>query len=119
MTSDPSRGWDSIAEKFMGVRSTNGADIVRQWSKHLRPTGSVVDIGCGSGVPISEAFIAKGFEVLGIDASPTLLSAFPRRLPKAEAVCEPAETAASSRGKFDGAVAGGLIFLLPEESQQA
>lgn len=119
MTSDPSRGWDSIAEKFMAVRSANGADIVRQWSKHLRPTGSVVDIGCGSGVPISEALIAQGFEVLGIDASPTLLSAFRRRFPKAEAVCEQAETSSLFARKFDGAVAVGLIFLLPEESQRS
>jgi 2-polyprenyl-3-methyl-5-hydroxy-6-metoxy-1,4-benzoquinol methylase len=73
---DPSGGWEAIADKFLAARSHVGADVVREWSKLLPPGATIVDIGCGSGAPISEVLTVERFAVFGIDGSPTLLEAF-------------------------------------------
>lgn len=119
MTPDPSRGWDAIAQDFIAARSDLGADIVRQWATQLPPGAAVLDIGCGSGAPVAEALVAAGFRVFGVDASPTLVAEFRRRLPATEVVCEPVETSRLFDRRFEGAVAIGLLFLLPAEDQRA
>jgi SAM-dependent methyltransferase len=118
MAIDPSRGWNAIAREFIQARSDIGAATVRRWAARLPSAGTVVDIGCGSGAPISAALIEEGLQVFGLDASPILLSAFRRRFPFAEAVCEPAETSSLFDRQFDGAVAIGLLFLLPADDQR-
>lgn len=118
MPIDHSRGWDAIADTFIAARSDIGADTVRRWARQLPAGAAVVDIGCGSGVPISAALIEAGCQVFGIDASPTLLVEFRRRFPSAMTACEAAETSSLFRRRFDGAVAIGLLFLLPPDDQR-
>jgi cyclopropane fatty-acyl-phospholipid synthase-like methyltransferase len=115
---EPTNRWEAIALEFVAARSDVGSDVVRRWSKHLRPGGEVVDIGCGSGAPISLALVENGFTVCGIDASPTLLSMFRRRFPQADAACETVQNSTFFGRKFDGATAVGLMFLLSEDDQQ-
>jgi cyclopropane fatty-acyl-phospholipid synthase-like methyltransferase len=112
------RSWEAIAEEFIAARSDIGSDVVRQWAKGLRPGSEVVDIGCGSGAPVSQILSEAGFMVFGIDASPTLLSAFHRRFPEAPATCETVQNSNFFGRKFDGAVAVGLMFLLSEQDQR-
>lgn len=112
------RSWEAIAEEFIAARSDIGSDVVRQWAKRLRPGSEVVDIGCGSGAPVSQTLVEAGFMVFGIDASPTLLSMFRRRFPDAPATCETVQSSNFFGQKFDGAVAVGLMFLLSEEDQR-
>lgn len=118
MAIDPSRGWNVIAQSFIEARSDIGADTLRQWATQLRPGGTVLDVGCGSGTPVSATLIESGFRLFGVDASPALVAEFRRRCPTAEVVCEPAETSGLFHRKFDGAVAIGLLFLLPEADQR-
>lgn len=115
--SDPSHGWEAIADRFAALRSDVGADIVRRWAADLPPGGSVVDIGCGTGRPIAVALAGAGLTVAGIDPSPTLLAAFRHALPGAPAACETAEESGYFGRRFDGAVAIGLLFLLPPATQ--
>lgn len=110
--------WEAIAMEFVAARSTIGSDVVRQWARNLRPGSEVVDIGCGSGAPVSQVLVDQGCCVFGIDASPTLLSMFKRRFPAARAACEPVERSPFFSQQFDGAIAVGLLFLLPEEKQR-
>lgn len=119
MNADPSEGWDRIAERFMAARSGIGASLVRSWARdNLPKSGSVLDVGCGSGVPITQALIEEGFEVFGVDASPTLLAAFRSRFPEVQAVCEPAQDSTFFDRTFDAAVSVGLLFLVSEGHQR-
>ncbi|MYN38542.1 methyltransferase domain-containing protein [Duganella sp. FT109W] len=115
---DASTGWEAIAEDFVAARSAIGSQVVRQWTQGLTPHSEVVDIGCGSGLPISQILVDAGFNVFGIDASPTLLSMFRRRFPAAPAACETVQTTTFFSQQFDGAVAIGLVFLLSEDDQR-
>ncbi len=48
----------------------------------LLPAGAaVLDIGCGSGLPIARELIRRGFDVTGVDGTPTMLAQFQRNLP--------------------------------------
>jgi len=110
---DNSNGYELIAEAFIRARSPSiGAATVREWSKELQPGSSILDLGCGHGVPISQSLINKGFTVHGIDASPSLIAAFRQRFPKARAECQAVEHSKFFGRKYDGVIAWGLMFLL-------
>ncbi|WP_433693169.1 class I SAM-dependent DNA methyltransferase [Herbaspirillum seropedicae] len=115
---DNAKAWEAAAAGFAAARSNIGSEIVRQWASVFGPGSEVVDIGCGSGVPISQVLIDAGLTVFGIDASPTLLAMFADRFPQARAVCETIQESTLFGRKFDGAVAVGLLFLLSESDQR-
>jgi len=116
---DQSAGWEAVSDQFVANRSQVGAALVRSWAKDRLPrSAAILDIGCGSGVPIAQALVNDGFSVWGVDASPSLISAFRRNLPDMPAVCEPAQNSSFFDRKFVGVVSIGLIFLLGEDDQR-
>lgn len=56
------------------------ADLVieRAWMERfvalLPPGGAVLDLGCGSGQPMARHLLERGFAVVGVDSSPTLIA---------------------------------------------
>ncbi|MFT4055321.1 MAG: class I SAM-dependent methyltransferase [Novosphingobium sp.] len=119
MGTDHSEGWEAVADRFIEIRSDVGAELIRSWARsNLPPSGSILDIGCGSGIPIARALVDGGFIVFGIDASISLVAAFRRNLPNMAVACEPAQDSAFFDRRFAGAVAIGLIFLLDAGDQQ-
>src|SRR5687767_9608513 len=85
---DKSNGYQAIAEDFTRARTVSiGPRIVRKWAKALKPGASVLDIGCGSGVPISEVLLQEGLTVYGVDGSETLAAKFRGRFPNANVEC--------------------------------
>ena len=120
---DRSNGYEGIAKEFLascgGRGSTRiGVDKVRTWARQLAPGSTVLDLGCGSGVPITEVLIDRGLTVYGIDASPSLVSAFKQRWPDTPVKCEPVEESRFFGRQFDGILAWGLVFLLSAASQR-
>lgn len=119
MTTDPSAGWEAVAETFVAIRSDIGVGLVRSWAANaLPPSTAILDLGCGSGVPIAQALAGDGFAVWGIDASPSLLSAYRANLPNMPARCEPVQHSDLFARRFAGVVAIGLIFMLSEAEQE-
>lgn len=119
MTTDPSLGWEAVAHQFVRIRSGVGAALVRSWAReHLAAKACIIDIGCGSGVPVAQALASEGYEVFGIDASPTLAAAFERNLPGCPVRCEAAQDSDFFGLSFDAAVAIGLVFLLDPDDQK-
>lgn len=118
MTDDASNGWEAVAREFIAARSGVGADVVRSWSRSLPSGAAVLDLGCGTGVPVSIALAEQGCRLHGIDASPTLVEAWRRRFPHAPVACEAAEASAFFNRQFDGIVAIGLLFLLEPSAQR-
>jgi 2-polyprenyl-3-methyl-5-hydroxy-6-metoxy-1,4-benzoquinol methylase len=115
---DKSNGYEEAAEHFMRVRNPRiGASIVREWSQTLPPRASVLDLGCGHGVPISQALIDQGFDVYGVDASAGMIAAFRQRFPKAHAECLAVEDSEFFGHTFDAVIAWGLMFLLQPDVQ--
>jgi SAM-dependent methyltransferase len=91
---------------------------VRAWSQELPAGASILELGCGSGLPISRTLDELGFALAGIDASPTLMAAFRHHIPNAAWACEPAEDSSFFDSTFDAILAIGLLFLLPADAQR-
>ncbi|NJW52260.1 class I SAM-dependent methyltransferase [Salinimicrobium oceani] len=120
---DPSNGYEKIAEQFLEHREHDvertGASAVSGWAKTLAPAAAVLDLGCGSGIPISQVFMEAGMKVYGIDASPTMIGRFRSNFPGSNAACESIEQSSFFDRSFDAIIAWGLLFLLPENSQES
>lgn len=119
MNDDPSNGYEAAASEYMLQRHLAiGSEVVREWARSLAPGAAVLDLGCGHGVPLSMMLIDDGFDVHGVDASPTMVAAFRQRFPHASVACEPVEESRFFDRPFDGVLAWGLLFLLSEDAQQ-
>jgi len=113
-----SNGYESAASEFIARRRTEiGVATLRSWASSLRPGGSVLDLGCGHGDPVSKTLMDLGFEVYGVEASPSLAAAFRARFPDAPIVCEPVESSRFFDRTFDAIVTIGLMFLLRADAQ--
>jgi len=120
---DKSNGYEGIAITFKNSRgrAVNGIGTpeVLRWAKSLSPGSVVLDLGCGTGVPVSKILVEEGMSVYGVDASPTLVEAFRENFPDRPVVCEAVEDSSFFGRKFDGIIAVGLMFLLPPDAQEA
>lgn len=115
---DKSNGYEDVAAAFMSTRNPNiGAATVREWSRTLPRGSSILDLGCGHGVPIAETLIADGFSVYGVDASAKMIAAFRERFSTAHAECSGVEDSKFFSRRFDGVITWGLLFLLPVDVQ--
>lgn len=118
---DKSNGYEDNAATFLFRRSKGvngiGAASVRNWAKTLPLNATVLDVGCGDGLPISQALVDERLLVYGLDASPLMVENFKRNFPANPVVCEAVEDSSLFNRKFDAIVAWGLIFLLTEEVQ--
>ena len=118
---DPANGYESVAAQYIAGRGTGGTigvKQVRDWAATVRPGGSVLDLGCGPGFPITQVLVDGGFTVYAVDASPSMVAAVQARLPRVHVVCEPVETSTFFGRSFDGVIAWGLLFLLRPAAQE-
>jgi 2-polyprenyl-3-methyl-5-hydroxy-6-metoxy-1,4-benzoquinol methylase len=119
---DKSNGYEYHAATFIRCRSKGingiGAPEVRDWARSLAPNATVLDIGCGIGLPISKTLVDEGLTVYGIDASPSMVQGFKQNFPNIPVACEAAEDSSFFNRKFDAIIAWGLMFLLPVETQE-
>lgn len=70
--------------------------------------GRILDVGTGTGI-FAEAFLAKGFEVAGIDANGVMLEVARRLVPEAEFKRAHAEAIPYGNGEFDLSFLGLLL----------
>jgi len=49
---------------------------VRDWARTLPRGAAVIDLGCGSGLPITKVLVSEDLNVYAIDASPSLVEAY-------------------------------------------
>jgi SAM-dependent methyltransferase len=117
-----SNGFEEISSIFISGRWGNhsgvGASVVADWSQTLHERAAVLDLGCGTGVPISQALIERGFNVYGVDASPSMVAAFRASFPRVPIECAAVEDSDFFGRTFDGVVAWGPFFLLDVEVQR-
>jgi len=121
---DPSNGYEGVAAEFLAGRgrapsTAVGTRAVREWAQTLPPEANVIDLGCGTGLPITKVLVSEGLKVYGVDASPSFVEAFRRNLPEIPVACESVLDSGFFNRTFDAVIAWGLMFLLlPNEQRQ-
>jgi SAM-dependent methyltransferase len=81
-------------EDLSWIHDLGFGDLARNAAEFLLQTlaadgvagGLVVDLGCGSGI-LGEEVVRAGYDVLGIDLSPTMIDLARRRVPEGRFVC--------------------------------
>jgi SAM-dependent methyltransferase len=121
---DRSSGYEAVSEEFLARRGNNrtrataiGVKEVREWAKTLPAAGSVIDLGCGPGFPITAVLVEEGLQVFAVDAAQSFVAAFQRNLPGTPVICEPVLESKLFDRIFDAVLAIGLIFLFEVEEQ--
>lgn len=117
-TKDTSCGYDSVSQQFIDIRSDSGRNRVRTWATSLPRGSSIIDIGAGSGIPLTEVLIAAGLDAYALDASPKMVSAFQDNFPDTPIICDAVESSPFYDRSFDAALMVGVIFLLSEDTQR-
>ncbi len=85
----------------------------------LSPHSLILDLGCGNGVPITEALAKAGHRVIGLDSSSGMLTLFRVNLPNTPVVRADARQCPFAACEFDAAVSWGMLFHLPRVDQSA
>jgi cyclopropane fatty-acyl-phospholipid synthase-like methyltransferase len=122
---DRSNGYESVSAEFLARRGNArtrshaiGVKEVREWAKTLPRGISVIDLGCGPGVPLTVVLVEEGLQVFAVDAAPSFVAAFQRDLPGIPVVCESVLESSFFDRTFDAVLSIGLIFLLKAEEQR-
>ncbi|HZS55883.1 MAG TPA: class I SAM-dependent methyltransferase [Bryobacteraceae bacterium] len=114
------REYDRIAEWYATDRSrTIGVAQALTMADALSPCSRILDLGCGNGVPITEALVNAGHRVVGLDTSAAMLRRFRASLPETPAVRGDARRCPFPNGCFDAAISWGMMFHLSPGDQAA
>jgi SAM-dependent methyltransferase len=110
--------YDVIADWYSGQRS----DVIEpevQWFMASVPRGgTVLDVGCGTGRPITRALLDSGVSVVGVDSSARMLERFRVNCPTATAIESQIQSCDFVRMTFDAAIAWGVLFHLEHAEQR-
>lgn len=120
---DKSNGYERVSAEFLAGRgrapsTAVGTKEVRDWARTLPSGATVLDLGCGTGLPITKVLVDEGLNVYGVDAAPSLVAAFRHNLPEVPVACESVLESSFFNRTFDGVLAWGLMFLLQPEEQR-
>jgi SAM-dependent methyltransferase len=110
--------YDLIAEWYASQRTdATGVPELTALMSSLPPSASVLDVGCGNGLPLTRVLIDQGCEVLGVDSSPNMLARFAVNFPDVPTICAPIQDCDLAGLTFDAAIAWGVMFHLPNSEQ--
>jgi cyclopropane fatty-acyl-phospholipid synthase-like methyltransferase len=116
---DSAKAYEDHAQEFLRGRDTSpiGTHVVDKWSRTLRRGATVIELACGGGYPITRVLRAAGLQLWAVDSSPTLVAEFRSRFPTIPVQCARVQESNFFDRIYEGAIAIGLIFLLPESDQ--
>ena len=84
----------------------------------LLPKVQVLDLGCGSGIPIAKQLVEKGFSIAGVDRSKNLLQQAKGNVP--EAIFYQSEIESYEiRDTYHGVILWDVLFHFPREKHPA
>ena len=114
--------YERHALEWVGDRSQQTVLFEQGWLDRFAALvpdgGQILDIGCGPAKPIAAYLIGRGFEVHGVDSSPTMISLARRNFPDGDWMIADMRTLALGK-RFDGLLAWDSFFhLAPDDQRQ-
>jgi SAM-dependent methyltransferase len=111
--------YDLIADWYATERrGPGGVPELESLITSLPQGASVLDVGCGNGVPLTKRLLAAGLTVIGVDSSPRMLERFRTNCPGILCISAPIQSAEVKGRLFDAAIAWGVLFHLPHDEQR-
>jgi 2-polyprenyl-3-methyl-5-hydroxy-6-metoxy-1,4-benzoquinol methylase len=113
------RGYDELSYLYRADDAHSGryAPWIAELAARLPAGGSVLDLGCGCGVPVSRDLAAAGFAVTGADISEVQIARARRLVPAAWFLLADAARLAFADGSFDAVVCLYALIHMPLDVQ--
>jgi len=115
-------GYDRMAESYLLSKYKNDPAKVpslEELAQSLPEGASVLDLGCGAGVPVTRWLARSGFAVMGVDISARQLELAREHVPEATFIRADMAEVDFSPESFDGVVAFYSIIHVPREEHEA
>lgn len=115
--------YDAVADAWGEERRARGQDArerryVDRFCAALPAGARVLDLGCGSGAPILEDLIGRGFRVTGVDLSAEQVAQARARCPAATVQQADLTELGFEPGSFEGVIAYDSIWHVPREEHR-
>lgn len=114
------QSYESLGVTYLDYRSKLGSErYVRQLCRGLRPHATVLDVGCGLGVPVDDMLVKAGYTVLGLDLVPNYIKEARRRVAGAEYMVRDMRELVPGEYAVDAVVCLYALFHIPRSEHQA
>ncbi|MBD0695793.1 methyltransferase type 11 [Streptomyces sp. CBMA123] len=115
------RGYDLLSVHYERVfnSETKYGSWIEELLGRLPEAGTVLDVGCGTGVPVVRSLAAAGHRVTGVDISDVQVQRARELVPEAEFIRADATTLAFPSGTFDAVICLYALIHIPVEEQPA
>lgn len=107
------KAWDAIGKRTASPYITHKKylEIFTLFCNKLPKNASVLDFGCGPGIPFTKELVKKGFKVTAIDISDTMILEAQKNVPEAKYL-RISMTDISYENEFDGIFSGYTMLCL-------
>jgi 2-polyprenyl-3-methyl-5-hydroxy-6-metoxy-1,4-benzoquinol methylase len=111
--------YDQLVDWYACHRNPDiGIGDISRFVSTLPKGSTILDLGCGDGIPISRFLLESEFTVYGIDSSACMVEKFTQSCPGMQVECANLLQSAFFSMKFDAIVAYGLMFHFPPDDQK-
>lgn len=112
-------GYNKVAKTYSAQRDLFKNDkYLTELTKLLKPNSTVLDIGCGSGIPVDKYLINKGFKVIGIDISEEQIKLAKQNIPEGTFEVKNMSDLKEGGYQVNAVVSFYAVFHIPREEHQ-
>ena len=113
------QGYNKVAEDYLSDRDQfKNNKYLEQMVKLLKPGAIVLDIGCGSGIPVDKYLVDRGFKVIGFDISEKQIELAKANVPEAIFEVRDMSELKEDEYKVGAIISFYAIFHTPREKHQ-
>jgi ubiquinone/menaquinone biosynthesis C-methylase UbiE len=114
------RGYDALSYQYRSDDAGEGgyAAWLAALRERLPAGGSVLDLGCGCGVPVARSLAAAGYQVTGVDISEVQIERARRLVPAGSFIRADASEVSFPAASFDAVVSLYALVHMPLDAQQ-
>lgn len=121
--SDPNKivleGYNKIAHDYSTTRNQfDNLKYLKKLNIFLKPCSTILDIGCGAGIPIDKYFIERGHKIIGVDLSPKQISLALKNVPQGKFEVKDISNLKDNEFTVSAVISFYTIFHIPREKHQ-
>lgn len=110
-------GYDKIAQIYLASRDRlKSGKYVQQLLKYLPKQSTILDLGCGAGIPVDDILLKAGHSVVGIDISNEQIKLARKNCPHGQFLVGNISDLAENEYEVDAVISFYTIFHIPRES---
>lgn len=113
-------GYNKIAPDYLATRSEDTQDVqlLHDLVRRLPRGASVLDAGCGAGVPVTK-LLSQSLQVTGVDFAEAQIELARRLVPQARFICQDVTQLDFPDGSFDAICSYYAIIHIPRQEHRA